>query len=154
MPRLNQKQLAEKWGVHPSAVSKMLKAPDAPVRGRDGKYDEVACERYRLKRLSADMKSSTAEPGSLNDARRRKLDLECQKIEIEIQRIMDKLIPVEEHHSTLLEHAAIVKLNLLAFPKEVAAITRNAEQMKMAEQAVDKILTQLANAFDAAGETP
>jgi len=130
----------------------MFKREDAPKRDTKGKYDEAQAEEYRLARMNASVKGGTG-IGNLNESRRKKIELECQKIQVEIDRLRGRLISREEFLADMVQLGSICKQHLEALPKEVAAVTRDPAVTKAVAAAVDKALAGMSAACGDAGAT-
>ena len=145
--RLAVKDLADLWDVSEQAVVQFLRRPGAPMRGKDGKYPAISVLKFRSVRME-EIKQATgkAEPGSIGAARYHKIELECEKLQIQVDQARGQLVGIEEVRSTLIEYGGHVNDAWEQFVSQVAARTHNAELVGIAEKLADEARTYLAEA--------
>jgi len=147
--RATSAELAADWGVTRQAVEKMLARQGAPKKA-DGTWDRAAATRFRKRELGEEAEGLGE--GSLNDEKRRKIRLECQRLQLGIDETLRALIPADDHRRALLSISAIVRRGLEGLKKTVAAETRNTRLTVLVERSVDDCLRRMADEIEAADE--
>ena len=121
--RLDVHEAAELWGITPNGVEKFMQSPGAPKRGKDGRWPRVAALEYRQTRIRARRGTRKPTPGTLEGARLRKVDLECERLQIEIDKARGQLIPAVEVAEQLSGYAHIVNTTLGSWEAEAAHLS-------------------------------
>ena len=143
--------LAALWDISDQGVTKFMQNPNAPERGSDGKWPLISTLKFRQDQMdsvrnSARRKASDAEPGSITRANYDKVRLQCEKLQLELDKARGELVGIEEVRSTLTEYGGHVNDAWEQFVSQVAARTHNAELVGIAEKLADEARTYLAEA--------
>jgi hypothetical protein len=86
-------------------------------RGRASLYHHADIDAALKKRISKSRK-----PAEAKNLEERKLELQCRKLEVEIDEKLGKLIPVDDVRRHFGTHTALVRTHLLKQPEEVAPL--------------------------------
>ncbi len=115
--------------------------PGFPTKTAKG-WPVVACLEY-----VRDHKARKAQDmGAGSDKARaslRKIELQCEELEAKIAVIKRESIPIEEHNAEIEQVARIMLAGLDQFVQEVAAHTKDAELLVIAEKVRDRMKAQL-----------
>ena len=145
--------LAASWGISSPAVEKYLKHPDAPRRGQDGKWSLVDALEYRKRRMEERRGNKPPAPDTVEGARYRKLDLECQRLALELDKARGEVVSIAEVTTTLAEYAGLVNDCFHQFELRVAAMTHDAGLVDAAEKLTHDMRNFLADAVKASAST-
>ena len=157
-PRKSRKRasvddLAQAWGITPAAVEKYLKHPEAPRRGQDGKWSLVDALEFRKARMESRRGNRPPRLDTVEGARYRKLDLECQRLALELDKARGEVVSIAEVTTTLSEYAGLVNDCFHQFELRVAAMTHDAGLVDAAEKLTYDMRNFLADKVKASAST-
>ena len=129
-------ELARLENRDPSWISHELGREGAPAKTRGGKINLRLWREFRKTRVRED---GGALKGPNVDLRRRKLELECRKIEVQIDALLAELVPVQELYAEVDEVVGLLNAGLEEWVQWVTVETRNAALYKKAKAIRDRV---------------
>ena len=127
-------QLAEALGITPQALYKnWIDREDFPEPTSKG-WNVAKCLEYKL----GHDRRSEPRAGANTDLARRKLDLECEKLEEQLRAMRRQTIPVDEHADEIRATANIVLDAWKFLRQEFAASLKDPEVLKLFDAAEDR----------------
>ena len=126
-------------------VSQLAMEEAAPKRTKAGKYNWRLWQEFIRDREKNKLRGN----GTLRDEKTKR---EIRKLDVEIDRMLGKLVAVEDVQSQLQTYAAIVNTTLESWESEAAALSGDAVLASEAHRLTQRTRTVLASAVrDAAG---
>ena len=133
--------LADALGISRQALYKSwITLDDFPAKGEDG-WDVVECREF-----VRTVKSGQAGEGG--GWRARKLELECEKLELQNEKARGDSVSIADMRSSLAEHGAVVTAVFDQFLQDVMVVTRDPRVVKNAKDAVRRARELLASKLE------
>jgi len=138
----SQTALAEEMDIDRSALYKSwINKPGFPAKTGKG-WPVVACLEF-VRDYKAQKAAGLTGNSELNAAKLRKIEAEIEKLEAQVAVIKRESIPIAEHNGEIEQVARIMLAGLDQFVQEVAAHTKDAEMLALAEKVRDRMKEQL-----------
>jgi len=115
--------------------------PDFPTKTGKG-WPVIACLEY-VRDYKMTKASAMTDTSELAAAKLRKIEAEVEKIEAQVAIIKRESIPIAEHNAEIEEVARIFLAGCTQFVQEVAANTKDADLLQIAEKVGDRMKEQL-----------
>ena len=127
-------ELADALGITPQALYKnWINREDFPAETRSG-WNIEQCIEYKLNHD----RRKEPQRGANADLHRRKLDLECEKLEEQLLQMRRETIPIPEHDDEI-RLTANIALDFCKFLRqEYAASLKDAEALRLFDEAEDR----------------
>ena len=121
--------------ISQQGLRKCLKHWEVPV-GKDHRVNTAAMLDARRKGKEAD---KTVIGGKNADLTRRKIGLQCRKLEVQIDALLAELVPVQELYAEVDEVVGLLNAGLEEWVQWVTVETRNAALYKKAKAIRDRV---------------
>jgi len=142
---LSQERIADRDGLNPGTVSRMLRHELAPKKGAAGINYRLWCE-FRI--VWDTEKRGELGASSLDESRKCEIDLRCEKHRIEIKRMLNELVPIDEHRLLGTELCGIFANGLEMLVQNIGTELRNPIAMKLAKQCRNDVLAILRDQIE------